>query len=547
MDDELQEDVPDRQDEMTTLSFELEYDIHLGTEPGEEKGNAILDMLRLQFVDIVKQLDALAFSCEPEEREAASRQVRAWLTSLNSFPWVPLRFRLRSLQRIEGYLDVLSRDMAGLIMRAYKIGVMHVRSEAKRDPELYVEMIKVISTAMDLAIRQLMEHAYRHYSPDAIEVRQSLNMAELGLAVARAAPRQYREDVQRLKQYVAEHELLRRMDMHSRTDEEKKAVFSRLRDYAMFVDSVFVRCGRKMPRKKASLFLIASVARPHLKARRVSTLPAVAREDCIVLAVSALARQALDDLQQVKAIEMDAAANGVLHLEQDVWATKVACKTLVRGLRIDRREDRRSVSKEHASIGMQVGIALPDDLMPPGQQEKKRETWSLYNISDHGVMLQCPVSNGEHVPVRSVLSFFWPGGMEDWPRYGLVRWVQVNAQGYQRMGVEFLPRHVRPARLNFVNIRSALVHDRCWPALMQKTKHGWRVWMGTREQHRSPLTVSIGSMSGDADICRIMPLGNYGYNYSLFRISEVLSMEEIRAMALMQGKDRKKSLDELDF
>jgi len=53
--------------------------------------------------------------------------------------------------------------------------------------------------------------------------------------------------------------------------------------------------------------------------------------------------------------------------------------------------------------------------------------------------------------------------------------------------------------------------------------------------------------SADNDICRIYPVQIHGYNYSVFRIKEVLTMEEVKAMALMHGKQEKKSVDDLDF
>lgn len=535
---------------ISTLSFELENELKLGVgKQNADIPNALLDMFRLQFVDVLKELDALSVSCQPADREAASKNVRKWINSLNSAPLVPLGFRLKSLKCLEGFLDVLAKDMGSLIMRAYKAGVLHVKAKARDDPELYDDIVRVVSTALDLAIRQLQSNARKHYPPDVSEIRQSLNMAELGLTVARAAPKECHEEAARLKCFVAEHELLRRMELYSRTDAELNVIFKHLSSYALFADSVCVRKGRQMPRKRDGFFLIGIPAKPHLKPKRQAHLPEVAPEDCIVLSVQSVAKQAMEDLEKVRNVELETANHGVIHLEKDLSETKDICKTIIRSLRVIKRPERQAAKKEDVHADVHIGINLPEELMSSGQDSHfSRKGWVLHNQSKRGAMLQCPLKDGAHVPVRSILSFRWSKKGHH-SAYGLVRWVEATPHGYQRMGVEFMPLNMRPAFLKFVNLRSALVQGRGWPALMEKTRYGWRVWVETKEQHRSPLTVAIQSMaSASSDICRIVPLRQFGHNYSIFRISEVLSMEEVKAMALMQGQEKKKkSLDELKF
>ncbi len=539
----------DTEEFISTLSFELGQDLKLAIgQKKEALPTAVLDLLRLQFVDILHELDALSVSCQPEQKEAASRNIRKWIQGLNSAPLVPLSFRLKSLKRIEGFLDILADDMGALIMRAYKAGVLHVKEKAKDDPELYSDIVRVIATAFDLAIRQLQSNIRRHFPFDVAEIRQCLSMAELGLTVARSAPKECAEEAVRLKCYVAEHELLRRMDLYSRTDSELNIIFERISRYALFADCTYVRKGRKMPHKREGFFLIGMSAKPHLKPKRLAKLPETAPEDCIVLAVQAVARQAMEELDAVRKVEVETVTNGALHLEQDLSDTKVVCKAIIRSLRIIKRPERQAVKGERVHADVHVGISVPEELMEAGQKDHfSKKGWVLYNKSPRGVLLQCPVKDGMHVPVRSLLSLRW-SKKDHQPAYGLVRWVQATAHGYQRMGVEFLPADIKPVVLKFVNLRSAMVQNRGWPALMEKTRYGWRVWMETKEQHHSPLTVSIQSMgSATADICRIQPLRKFGYNYALFHISEVLSMEEIKAMALMHGHEKKKNLDDLSF
>ncbi|MFQ5581275.1 MAG: hypothetical protein ACE5F3_01435 [Mariprofundaceae bacterium] len=530
----------------STLAFELEHEIKSPTDlAGDEKSIAIIDMLRLQFVDITKQLDAMAISCNEDEKAAISKKVRAWINSLNVAPLVPLSFRLKTLKQIEGFLNVLAQDMGGLILRAYKTGIIHVKKKAKNDPELYSEIVHVTATALELAVRQLADHARHHFSPSPIDIRQSLDIAKLGLVVARSAPKACKEEAGRLKCIVAEHELLRRIDLYSRTDAEKKIIIERLPQYAMFVDSKYVRNGKAISQKKPGMYLITHLGKPHLKPVRTARLPATANDEMIVMYVQGMAKTALEDIEKVRQVELMATKHGALHLEKDLEETKVISKAIIRGLMAKKREERKAVSKK-VSIGIKVGIDVPDEI-EKAEDTKAKKGWVLHDLSEHGAMLQCAVREGRSIPVRSMLTFHWPKGSKR-PQYAIVRWVRATLQGYQRLGVEFVQGNVKPARLQFINLRSALAQNRKWPALLKKTKHGWQVWMETKEQHHSPLTVSIEtSDSPDNDICRIYPVRIYGYNYSVFRITEVLSMEEIKAMALAHGKEKKKSVDELDF
>ncbi|MDQ7011274.1 MAG: hypothetical protein Q9M29_05580 [Mariprofundaceae bacterium] len=530
----------------STLSYELEHNINLPTDmAGDEKSLAIIDFLRVQFVDITKQLDAMAISCDENEKAEISKKVRAWINSLNVAPLVPLSFRLNTLKQIEGYLDLLTKDMGGLILRAYKTGIVHVKKKARHDPELYSEIVHVAATALELAVRQLADYARRHYMPSPIDIRQSLDIAKLGLVVARSAPKECKEEAGRLKCIVAEHELLRRLDLFSRTDEEQEVIIERLPRYAMFVDSIYVRPGKAISKKKPGMYLITHLNKPHLKPARTTNLPSVADGELIIMYVQGMAKTALDDIEKVQKAELMATRDGALRLEKDLEETKIISKAIIRGLMARKREERKAVSKK-VSIGIKVGIDFPDAIEKDGE-EKAGKGWVLHDVSEHGAMLQCAVKEGRSIPVRSMLTFHWPKG-DDHPQYGIVRWVRATQQGYQRLGVEFIRGKVKPAQLQFINLRSAMMQDRKWPALLRKTKHGWQVWMETREQHHSPLTVSIETAdSPDNNICRIYPIRIYGYNYSVFRITEVLSMEEIRAMALMHGKEEKKSVDELDF
>jgi len=531
---------------LSTLSFELQQDIRIVSKQADnEKHNAIIDILRIQFVDLYKKLDNLTYASTDEERKDISKEIRAWINSLNEAPLIPLSFRLKTLKQIESYLEVLSKDMSGLILRAYKVGIVHIKDKARHDPELYSEIVHVTATALQLAIHQLVDYAMHHYSPTPIEVHHSLDVAKLGLLVARSAPKTCKNEAIRLKCIVAEHELLRRIDMFAHTSDEKQIIVENLHRYAMFIDSLYVRKGKHIPYKKKGMYLITYLNKPHLKPHRTTNLPKFAADDLIVMYVQGMGKAAMTDLEKVREAELMASRNGSLNLETELEKSKVVCLAVMNAFKVQKIEKRQNVAKNKVSIGILLGIDASNDNI---SEKKLKKGWVLHNLSSRGAMLQCPIKEGIAIPVRSVLTFYWPKEGEH-PRYAIVKWVQATLQGYQRLGVEFIQGTVKPATLHFINVQSAIMNKRDWPALLIKSSQGaWQVWMQTKEHHHTPLTVSIETpSSADNDICRIYPMQEYGYNFSVFRITEVLTMEEIKAMALMHGKQEKKSIKDLDF
>lgn len=532
-------------DFLSTLAFELGQNTRLlPATSQQEKKHVILDILRIQFVDLNKKLDGLTFASSEDEKKDISKDIRAWIHSLNEAPLVPLSFRLKTLKQIENYLDILSKDMCGLILRAYKIGIVHVKDKARHDPELYSEIVHVTATALQLAIHQLVDCAMHHYSPSPIETHHSLSVAKLGLVVARSAPKTCKDEAIRLKCIVAEHELLRRIDMFSHTAKEKQVIVQQLHRYAMFVDALYVRKGKHIPYKKKGMYLITSLNKPHLKPHRTFTPPKLAPDDLMVMYVQGMGKAAMEDLEKVREAEFMASRNGVLNLEVELEQTKIICSAIINAFKVHKIKERHSVAKNKVSIGILVGIDVSSD---DGHEKQLKKGWVLHDLSSHGAMLQCPIKAGSVIPVGSVITFYWPKN-SDYPQYGIVKWVQASLQGYQRLGVEFIQGTIKPATLHFINVQSAIMNKRDWPALLIKSPQGWHVWMQSKEHHHTPLTVSIETASSaNNDICRIYPMQEYGDNYAVFRITEVLTIEEIKAMALMHGKQEKKSVKDLNF
>ena len=529
------------------LVAELDKNLNLSVNPKHtETSNVLLDLLRLQFVDLIRDLDALANCYDLAEKKQLSMRVRSWLTSLNNIPYLPLFFRLKHLRQLEGYLDVLASDMGGLILCSYKLGILHLKDKSADSPMYLREIVSVAATALDLAGRQLSQDCMKHISHSIVEVRQSLDIARLALLVAATLPEACDQEVACLKKFVIRYELIRRIDFYACTKEQKDIMLRRILQYAALADVSFLRSGEQISGLGKGPFLVSQISKPHRKPRRMTCLPERLAYDALVLSLAGLLRRVLLDMDMVREVEEVAKKGYAMCLERDVSAAKVCSDVLRSMFRKVKREKRISIGQKEVSVGVHVGLVMQWD--DKYSRNKAEEGWVLHNLSHAGAMLQCEICHGRVVPVGALLSFQWPV-KKGWPKYGIVRHVQVSSQGYERLGVEFVLSDLKPAILKLVHAYNGSIQSKAWPALLEQYDGGWRVWLGSTEHYHSPLTVSIESKGkGVSHICRIYPTGNFAYNYSCFKISEVLTMSELRAMALAHAEeDEKKSLDQLDF
>ncbi len=534
-----------REDMIAELGYELGKDLNLSVYAAEsDRSNILMDLLRVQFISLIKELDALATTSDAEEKKRLSKGVRKWLQSLNHAPFLPLSFRLKSLRQLEMYIDVLAHDMGSLILKSYKVGMLHLKDKGTDNPAYLREIVNIAAIALDLSARQLSHDCENYLAHSTIEVRQSLDIARLGLLVAQSMPEECQHEREQLTLFLVKHELIRRMDLFSCTESEIKTMVWRAPQYAALVHVYLRRAGKSLATKEAGPFLVTQLAKPNNKPKRLSTLPAILSYDVLVMPAGALLRRVAKDLDMVAKAENLANKGYALRLESDVSDARTCGNIITAAFRKIRRESRTTLNKKKVDVGVYVGLDAGHDEWEDDELEKG---WVVHNLSHKGAMLQCDIKHGRVIPVGTLLSFDWK--IKGWPRHALVRRVQVSLQGYQRLGVEFLRGDYKASSLKFVNMRNAMLQGDDVPVLLEKIPSGWHVWMGGTDRFHSALTVSIQSTDqAQSNICRLYPTDISGDNYAVFRIAEVLTSSELKALVLAQGQgETKKRPDQLKF
>jgi len=511
-------------DELLDVALaELTKNLSLITaELSEEKINSFTDLIRVQFMDIVKELDLLTSTHNEMEVSLQSERIRQWLSSLNRSAFVPITFRINCLKKIESYLDVIADDMGAQIVRAYKITVLHLKVKAQKNPKLYQEMVHVVGIAIELAVRNLQRAFLLHLVPSPTDIRQTLDMARLGLAIAQTLEqKEAADDIKKLKVAIISHELLRRIDTACLTDIEQNILYKRLYDFSCRGDVEYLAQGKVPLHADQGPYLISNIDKPYVKPRKSERLSNIESINALLIHMYKILNKANDALAENTPSDIEKSHEVLdiaeIHLEDDVRSFTLCGASILHSF----EKAERAVRKDMQETGVLVSIRTAfsqlagfDSTVSVGDYDQ----WRLVNISTGGAMLE-----GEYkaFPVGSMIEFNFSGEL----RYAIIRWFKATPQGVVQMGIEFNPWEKLPAKVTLANFASSDSKDKSWSSLLGISGEKKILWVGGWKGQPVSMTVSIKRDGMTSSICRIIPTGEAGANYAVFQVTQVLSKE----------------------
>ena len=263
-------------------------------------GNAVVGYLRVQFVDVYRQLEKITEASSLEERTQISTKIRAWINALNTSGLIPLDFRVRTLRMLEQYLDVLTGEMRGVILRAYKVGVQQtydqMRHATEKEKEIDADTVddfaEICCVALELLVGYMLDEARHYRAPSPLEVRQGLEIIWMGLSVIQGWPVD-RRNRSRIMRAAIQFELLRKVDFHSlpkRDIERLPGLLNQLVE----TDDIDIRAVRVVQSYKAvknNSYLVSLLMKAHQRPEIYkTTLPA--SHDAVITDFSAVLRVA---------------------------------------------------------------------------------------------------------------------------------------------------------------------------------------------------------------------------------------------------------------
>lgn len=509
---------------MQSVSLELETDLRLHPLKLKlGKSELLTDALIRPCNDIEKQLKQYVEGVSADEAEQLRNNMKKYLGKLNASSQIPLDFRLKVLALFEKELELFDNEMTAAVLNAHKIGVELVQQAARSDPAYYGYLVDMVSNAIELANKLLLQSLEKYHSPAVITIRQFFDLARLGLSVAMVLDQKHEATRQRLYKAICNHEFLRSLDFFGKTKEQQQVTWRELQRHISNKQPIFCRASESLPEMTGKSFMISSVNRPHERSRVVNALPDSLPGDSIIIPLDEFLNQLHGAMNRVRSVlhskeiqKMD------MHTEEAILSTLVGGTGIISALQSEEREVRRPCSVEYRVV--LEWDAARAFVIPPKPISEDSESlpsyanpWSAVDISKGGVGIERvdgkPLAN----TVGSLVGMKWMG-VEGMPTMGFVRWFKEPKAGEQRLGIEFLKGRFELARCTVLGGSSDLSSKRTWPLLIlpgasaitaifpfPKTSVGMTFSLSYNNREKHFKVIKIFNSGPNATICSIVP------------------------------------------
>ncbi len=468
---------------MDTVSFELDTDLRLLAQKVElGKAELLTDAIVLPFQDIEKELDAYALTGGEEERERLKRRMKNYLARVNANPLLPLHFRLKVLDRFERELDLFDGELTAAVLNAHKIGLELVQKAARENPDYLRVLVDMAANALEVAVRLLRLGFERYEPPHPLAVRQVLDISRLALVVAKALPEKDQDVTAKLYKAVANHELLRRIDMHARSRREQRLVWGELQAHVSLLEPRFIYKDAFAEEKLSGTLLISWVVRPNHRPEITNGPPQTVLSDAVVIPLDPMVDRlvvALDRVQKLVRHLVEHTTKRELITEEALQRTLVGGQAILSALSHHPRRDPRepyagkrvvltwdaakAIIESRAMAVLESYEFAPKDITKLG-------AWAAVDISKGGVGLERVSFEPFKHEVGSLVALSWIPH-EGEPTLGIVRWFKEPKHGEQRLGVEFLHEKFKMYKA-FPLYAEQEGAQRSWPVLLRRCKDG---------------------------------------------------------------------------
>ncbi|HXH64983.1 MAG TPA: hypothetical protein VNH42_05680 [Mariprofundaceae bacterium] len=453
-------------------------------------GNAVVGYLRVQFVDVYRQLEKITEASSLEERTQISTKIRAWINALNTSGLIPLDFRVRTLRMLEQYLDVLTGEMRGVILRAYKVGVQQtydqMRHATEKEKEIDADTVddfaEICCVALELLVGYMLDEARHYRAPSPLEVRQGLEIIWMGLSVIQGWPVD-RRNRSRIMRAAIQFELLRKVDFHSlpkRDIERLPGLLNQLVE----TDDIDIRAVRVVQSYKAvknNSYLVSLLMKAHQRPEIYkTTLPA--SHDAVITDFSAVLRVAHERIEDIRA-KLAAGGEAGLVLETEYERIKFLSRILESFAATKGRDKREPMNGE--SVLVHPGVVL--------DYNARFVACAGINATDDGILIDISDLPEDILSVGSIVTL---RRQKQQDGHGVVRWLRRRTGRGSQAGLRLIPRSDYTALVTVHSQASGKGPQGGVPGfVINKGKEPFEVWVESNRDFPSRVYASINPMT----------------------------------------------------
>jgi len=468
------------------MTFELETHVDLGAAyPELGRARLLTDAITRPFTDIENRLSR-HWGAMSEHAERLRFDIKAYLSLLNASPMIPLKFRLKVLNRFENELDLFDDQLAAALLNAYQIAAEMLQQAASREPGYYPVLIDVAANAIEMAIRLFRLSLETYQSPSILVIRRIFSLERLGLGALQVMPEGSEEAHTHLQHLVARYELLRALDFFGKSSSEQKIIWQLLqKDDGEFQPRFYRHQDAPPSRLPDKLFLLSNLSRPD-QAPYITHLPEKFPGDAILIPVSRFLSHLAAENKKAKILLRDEELQKkVMRTEDELRLTMTGSGLVLNDLRIKERAKRYQYHETRVYIdsnlqrvlaGSNDSVTLDKYASTPFELNTG-DTWLIADISKTGLGLTRHSSSHVDIEVGAMTGLKWPHHKGE-PELGFIRWFREPRPDEQRLGIEFLQGafHSIKASLTGAGSIVSLKMIPPWPVIAERRLDSLRVF-----------------------------------------------------------------------
>jgi hypothetical protein len=526
---------PDHRGLPSSVYLELETDLRLHTHyPELGKAELLTDAITLPFIDLEKRLDQHRTRRSATEAEKLRHGIKAYLSRLNANPLLPLQFRLKVLQRLEHELDLFDSHTTAAVLNAYKIAVEMLQKAARTKPEYYLDLLNVVATAIELAVK-LLRHDLESYQPPAIiTIRQTFSLARLGLGVLPALPEGLGDASSRLQRAVSLHELVRALNFFRRPVTEQRKIWSLLEEHANVLRPSLCPRRKPLPSLSGKAFLVSRLSHPNEAPKMTSRLPEIFSSDSIVIPMDAFLRRLTHGVRKAKhLLDNPELQKTDMHTDEKLQLIIMGSHAILDDLSIKKRARRYRYRETRVYLewNLQREFAEMRNAMSPSSyafapfEWSVEDAWWITDISKTGVGLERTSSRKMENIIGAMVALRWPQHKGE-PKLGFIRWFKEPKVGEQRLGIEFLRGNYRPLKASLIGSDIGIMQDvPSWYVVAEQAADSLRVFSPEKDIFAG-MVLNL-SDSDQEHLYKVTHVIQTGPNYAFFLADRLREKPEI--------------------
>jgi len=380
-----------------------------------------------QFDAATTHLNTWLSSQAEAEKDAACRQIKGFLVSLNVYSRLPLGFRLQVLDELANVYETCDADLILAMLTSYQQALVHLPDDyARYRPP-------IVTHALNLIISFYYHCLHAHKVLDTRVIDRAMHLAGTEF---HADGDQEDASMTELKRAISRHEFIRKLDFFGQSREVQKHLWLDVHRLAEKVDPQCFGAGQPLPQMEGNAFLVSNLLTPSVRPLVVANLPKNYAYKIWIFPVQPLINSLHQAKRQHKALLEGLDSSSIEH-KHGLASAECFLEALSQSGRDQSRENTDGL---HVALEWKADDAISACLGNRPTRNRDNILWTISDVHELGAGLECEGADAVKAEINALVGIKWSDNAEDRPRLGFLRWHHTKEQGGCRLGIKFFDR-----------------------------------------------------------------------------------------------------------